>query len=126
MNIKNCLLISGIIFSGLFGLATTPLAACVGASPDRTAASPSYADVNDCVQAATYGDTIRVPAGSANWPDTLTITKGCWLQGAGKDATIITSTQTGGPEVTMLSYAPDSDSITNNIKFKVSGFKFDG
>lgn len=115
-----------LFFFCFFGLAKSSLAACTGSSPNLTAASASYTDVNDCVQAATYGDTIRVPAGSATWPATLTLTKGCWLQGAGKDATTITSTQTGGPDVPMINIAPDSASIASNARFKVSGFTFDG
>jgi hypothetical protein len=53
--------------------ASPAAAACSGSSPTRTAASASRTDVNDCLTAATSGDTIRVPAGSATWSSALTL-----------------------------------------------------
>ena len=50
----------------LFLLAGTAQAACSGSGPTRTAASCSRADVNDCITAASAGDTINVPAGPTN------------------------------------------------------------
>jgi hypothetical protein len=60
------------------------IAACSGSSPNRTAASASRSDVNDCISAASSGDTIRVPAGSATWssPIELPSNKDLVLMGA--------------------------------------------
>ena len=54
-------------------------------------ASPSYTDVTAAVASASDGDTVMVPAGTASWTSTLTITKGIALIGA---TTITGTTQT--------------------------------
>jgi hypothetical protein len=49
---------------------------------NRYAASPSFADVTTAIGSALDGDTVIVPAGTADWTTaTLTITKGITLQG---------------------------------------------
>src|ERR1700720_710080 len=53
------------------------------------ARSASLADVNSAVASASDGDTVAVPAGSASWTSTLSVTKGITLQGAGSDTTVI-------------------------------------
>src|SRR6478672_3617155 len=55
------------------------------------AASASRADVGSAVRSAKAGDTVIVPAGSATWKATLTITKNVTLIGAGEGRTIITA-----------------------------------
>jgi len=45
------------------------------------AASPSVTDVRRAIASAADGDTVIVPAGTAAWSSTLTITKGITIQG---------------------------------------------
>ena len=47
------------------------------------AKSVSLSDVHAAIRAATDGDTVTVPAGTATWTATLNITKNITLQGAG-------------------------------------------
>ena len=53
------------------------------------AASPSFADVSTAIALAAKGDTVVIPAGTATWTNTLTITKAITLQGAGVGVTVI-------------------------------------
>ena len=53
-----------------------------------TAKSASSTDVSSAIASARDGDTVAVPAGTASWASTLTITKGITLQGAGNGATV--------------------------------------
>ena len=46
------------------------------------AKSPSLGDVESAIGSAHEGDTVIVPAGTASWASTLTITKGITLKGA--------------------------------------------
>ena len=91
----------------------------------HSASSASYADVNTAVAAATYGDTVTVPAGSATWSSTLTITKGITLKGAGIGVTNIT--RSGG---NLIDFSPNittrGNGTTTQYKFEVSGFTFGG
>src|SRR5947209_19906127 len=58
----------------------------------KVATSARFDDVNAAVAAAQRGDTVTVPAGSASWgANTLKLTKGIRLVGAGRDQTIITT-----------------------------------
>lgn len=89
-----------------------------------TAASCSRADVGAAVSDATYGDTVVVPACSpTTWSTTLTITKGITLQGAGPDKTSILSGVSAGKY--LITYTPDSTSITSDNPIEISGFTFD-
>jgi len=54
-----------------------------------TAKSVSFGDVRSAIGSACDGDTVAIPAGTASWTSTLTITKGITLQGAGNDKTVI-------------------------------------
>ena len=54
-----------------------------------TSKSVSLPDVGSAIGSAHEGDTVVVPAGTASWTSTLTITKGITLQGAGNDQTVI-------------------------------------
>ena len=115
-----------MLFFGIFGLAKSSWAACAGSSPNLTAADASYAEVNACVTASTYGDTITIPAGSKDWgSNTLTITKGVWLKGAGIGQTVINWSGTGIHAA--ISFVPNATSRTDNtIAFKVTGLEIHG
>jgi len=119
ISIKFAAIILAVVFLFL-GLTGTASAACSGASPNLTAASPNYADVKACTDIATYGDTVNVPAGSATWDSTLVIARGLILKGAGIDATTIKRSGV------IINYVPNATSITTDVKFEVSGFTFDG
>jgi hypothetical protein len=81
----------------------------------RAAASASYSDVSSAVTSASSGDTVVVPAGSATWNSSLTITKGIILNGAGVGQTVIT----GG-----IDYSPTVGEASKI--FELSGFTFQG
>lgn len=109
--------IAGTCGSSADGLGATHT---TGLSPWK-ADSPSYEDVNYCVNtAAGQGDTVNVPSGSSTWSNTLGITKGVILKGAGIDATTITN---GGVSyiISIIPSAPAEDPI-----MQISGFTFDG
>lgn len=81
-----------VIFFGSFLAWQNADAACSGSSPEWTAADCSDTEVAACVLAASDGDTINVPEGSATWDTQIIIpsNKAIWLKGAGSDRTIIT------------------------------------
>ncbi len=54
-----------------------------------TAKSVSLSDVVSAMRLAREGDTVVLPAGTASWTATLTITKGITVEGAGDDKTVI-------------------------------------
>ena len=85
-------------------------AVCGGSSPTWTAASASQTDVEDCITAASEGDTINVPSGTPTW-STITITKGLSIIGAGIGNTVVT-----------CSTCFDTGQGIDNIR--VSGFEF--
>ena len=90
-----------------------------------TADSCSYADVTYCVNtAASSGDTVIVPAGTATWKSRLGITKGITLQGAGIGQTVITNGVTPGYDDQCLGYVPASPELDET--FRLTGFTFDG
>ena len=111
--------------------ATCNSTTCVGSAP-WTAASPSYADVNHCVNTcAAKNDTINVPAGSAVWNQQLVIQKAVNLIGSGSGNTVITSTyqapttNSTDPRTCLISYSANLESNPENINFRISGFSFD-
>jgi hypothetical protein len=85
------------------------------------AASPAYSDVTNAYAACALGYTLSVPAGSATWSNTLTITNGITLQGAGTNATVITSAV--GLSSYLVIYNPATPA--SNEPFTLSGFTFD-
>lgn len=102
-------------------LAAPAWAACTGASPTWTAASAATTDVSDCVTAASAGDTINVPAGSATWSSAVTVSKALSIIGAGSGA--------GG---TMLTASGTLDNgffyisgVTSTALLRISGFRFE-
>ncbi len=104
-----------LLFIALLLLAGAADAACSGSSPTRTAASCSRTDVLDCINAASAGDTINVPAGTCSWSGDLSIS-GVKLIGAGKSATTGTIITAGA--VTITKHA------TQNTR--LSAFRFTG
>jgi len=112
--------------SSLFLLVLALLCAPAGTSWGATidAASCSYEDVSAAVQAATWGDTVRVPAGEADWGESsLVVTKGIELLGAGSSQTIISSTLLE-PETYayLISFEADETTAANDQAFKLDGF----
>lgn len=62
------------------------------AATTYSAETASFADVSQTVARATTGDTVLVPPGSVGWTNTLLVTNGITLRGAGTNATVITCT----------------------------------
>ena len=87
----------------------------------HVAASASYADVNTAVTAATYGDTVTIPAGTETWNTILALTKGIFLQGNGAGSTIITAGTTR-----IITYVPDATTRANQDTIEITGFTFAG
>src|SRR6266850_8174738 len=50
------------------------------------AASVGYNDVKSAILSAVEGDTVKIPPGSAVWPDHILIDKGITITGAGTNA----------------------------------------
>lgn len=101
------------LFFGFIGLARSSQAATL------TAASCSYADVSASIQAASPGDTILVPAGSATWSLQLLITKGIILKAEG----LVNIMGNSGADVPLIEYAPAHPEYDE--PFRISGFTFD-
>lgn len=108
-------------------------AACIGASPTWTA-TPDYVSVNACVKNASVGDTVNVKQFLDNgqqapaWTQTLSITKGIILLGAGalgpqigagSTSTVITSGTSGY----LIVYDPTNYDL--NAPLRIAGFTFD-
>lgn len=97
------------------------LLAPITSAETHTAASVSYDDVSAAVSATAAGDTVLVPAGSAEWTRTLTITRGIVLKGAGMDSTVIVNRTPD--HRCLVTYRPaDYDA---NDPFRLTGFTFD-
>lgn len=67
----------------LFAFFLLPFAFCLAPCSAATLVSPSvsYTDVSNTVASAVSGDTVQIPAGSANWTNTLNVTKAITIQG---------------------------------------------
>src|SRR4051812_29624134 len=61
-----------------------------------------YTSIQAAVDAASSGDTISISAGTYNVPGHLKVTKGLTIQGAGKDATTIDTSQACSSGCTLL------------------------
>lgn len=96
-------------------------AACSGSSPSWTAVSPGRTDVSDCVTAASNGDTINVPAGSATWSSVLVVAKNLSIIGAGIGNTILTNDQPVTPDVggDLFYFSPP---YSQTLMTRLSGF----
>ena len=107
----------GDLATDLFTRGNGPLdtGTCTGGSPTWNAQSAERTAVLDCVTAASSGDTINVPAGSATWATSISLTtKNLILKGAGNGSdagsnTVITGTGVG------------SDSNTNCFVIGLNG-----
>lgn len=93
-----------------------------GASTIQSA-SVSLSDVSAAVASASNGDTVRIPAGYAAWTNSLTVTNGIQIVGAGMDSTIITNGITPGHNAYVFIYSPSSPSVG---LFRLSGVRVDG
>jgi hypothetical protein len=99
----------------------------------HTAASCNQADVLTAINAASVGDTVFVPAGTATWASQslgcsgnsmLCVRNGIKLQGGVGGTTSITLS--GTAPYGAICYEPDAQSISNNDTFEFSGFTIDG
>jgi len=106
-------------------------AACIGTSPNLTAASASYEDVSACVAISTYGDTIRIPSGNATWINGIVINKDVRIVGNGIDSSILTSGfANNGAVDAFFKFQPDQttrsrlSSLSGEGTFEVSGITF--
>ena len=119
---------SKLAWAGLLGVL---LFVAVGRAATHTAASASFSDVGAAISSAGYGDTVVVPAGAATWSNHLSIVKGITLQGAGAEATVITSNYAASTGNSLdkvnflIDYAPDAKSLADNVPFRITGFTFD-
>ncbi len=88
------------------------------------AASCSYADVSAAVAAADYGDTVQVPACESDWGEnTLVVTKGIHLVGAGQDRTIIKSKLLSrSTSKVLISFETDAETAAHDYPFTFKGF----
>jgi len=84
-----------------------------------TAANASFAAVSTAVGLAANGDTVVVPAGTATWTSTLSITKGITLQGSGIGSTTLQD-DTPRPAGQGLIFV----SLTSTQRFRLTGFTF--
>lgn len=122
-----------VLIAGIFFTSDLHAAACIGSSPNLTAASASYADVSDCVAVSTYGDTIRIPAGDATWTSGIWINKDIKIIGNGVDSTILRSGFVADGAVdAFFKFAPDLTSrerlkdLSSAETFEVSNITFTG
>jgi len=87
------------------------------------AESASLAHVSAAIAAANPGDTVVVPIGTATWEETLVITRGIVLQGAGAGQTVITGAAAiSTPTYGVIRYAPSAAAITADDPFRITGF----
>jgi hypothetical protein len=84
------------------------------------AKSASYSDVSYAVSQATYGDTVVVPAGKANWSTELIVTKYMTIEGNGIDSTIITNSGINDTRKGIIRFTPDSTSRSADGLFRVT------
>lgn len=104
--------------SGTLGCAPSCLAfdlsGCT-AGQEVAAASCERDAVQTAVDGAGEGDIVTVPAGSCTWTDTVSVTKGLFIRGAGEDQTQITA-----GDADLFSFQGAGGAV------RVSGFGFGG
>lgn len=101
-------------------LLAAPLLALPALAATNTAANPSYTAVAATIAASSNGDTILIPAGTATWLATLTVTKAVNLEGAGTNSTLITINvpNPGGDISTCgLNFRPSATATISGIKW---------
>lgn len=84
------------------------------AAATYNAATVAYSDVSNAVALSTVGDTVVVPAGTVTWTNTLTLTNGITLRGAGAGQTTIYGT---GNNLIYFNLSADNPA-------RVTGFSF--
>jgi hypothetical protein len=84
------------------------------------AASCSLTDVQTAITPISSGGTVLVPEGNCTWANTLIITKGITLQGAGMGKTTIMG------KVKLINYEPDATATATHETLIITGFTFDG
>ncbi len=108
-----------MIRSILFSLLLSLLVSAHASGSIINAASVSEADVTTAIAAASNGDTVVIPAGTATWTSKLTITKAITLRGNGIGNTII---RDGGTSTQMILWAlPSGFSRITGIEFQNGG-----
>jgi len=115
-------------FSGQRFLACLAMYALLGICIDArgatiNAASISQAAVQNAVNSARTGDTVAVPAGSANWAAPVTVSQPIIIKGAGSGSSVITNTThaTSGLETPCFVVSLHVDQ-----RFEISGFHLAG
>ncbi len=105
------------------GMLLTALAQVEGAVIN--ARSTAIVDVGAAVTLAKEGDLVIVPAGSATWNSTLTITKNITLQGAGEAQTVIIENlpRATQPPLIYVSLSHDAPA-SQAYSFRLTGFTF--
>jgi hypothetical protein len=86
-----------------------------------TAASPQVSDIQAKIDLAKDGDTVVVPAGTASWTTSLTVTKNITLRGAGIGKTIILDAVPRAPQSHAIAVV-----LTKDLPFRLTGFEFRG
>jgi len=81
------------------------------------------ADVQAAVTAADPADTVFVPPGACTWDDSLLITRGLTLRGAGIGRTVIVGNV--GSQTGLLRFEPTTASVEANEAFRLTGFTWD-
>jgi len=124
---------AGCLTAGAFLAIVTQTAAQTKMPATINAASPSLIDVKTAVAAASEGDIVMVPAGTASWTSCLIITKGITLMGA----TTVTNAGTQNPTVNDATIIKDDSpqnapsqsgliqtSLSPSQSFRLTGFTF--
>jgi hypothetical protein len=89
------------------------------------AASCSHSDIKTAIDTAEQGDTVLVPAGTSVWSDSITITKGIQLLGAGIDKTVIQYDGPSGIGTYAVTVSPDLETAQNDYPVRITGFTFE-
>lgn len=119
----------------LFASPSMIYATCTGTSPNLTAASANRSDVVDCINTATYGDTVNIPAcavGDCVWESGITVTKDIHIVGAGYDSTYLVHNFTVNSSAydAFFKFMPDAtarnniDSLDDTHTFEITGIHF--
>jgi hypothetical protein len=104
--------------------------AMIGAAHGATITAPScsLSAVQTAINSASAGDTVFVPSGNCSWSSTLVLpnNKKITLQGAGKNATIITGSLnfgSSGSRVTGFTFTGNPDIYTYGYGFRLDNCK---
>ena len=97
-----------------FTSVSVSFAVCGGSSPNLVAADATQAEVQLCVAASAYGDTITIPAGTETWTSGILITKNIKIVGNGVGSTVITNGLTNNSaDEAFFKFVPDWTSRNN-------------